>query len=73
MEQKRLSKKWPGSNRSAIRNDKPASILNKKVDASPLMFWVPLNISGRLFRCLAESRPSGRNGREREREREKAH
>ena len=33
------------------------------------MFWVPLNISRHLFRCLAESRPSGRNGRERERER----
>ena len=31
-------------------------------------FWVPLNISGHLFRCLAESRPAGRNGRERERE-----
>ena len=34
------------------------------------MLLVPLNISGDLFRCLAESRPSGRNGRERERERE---
>ena len=29
---------------------------------------MPLNISGHLFRCLAESRTSGRNGRERERE-----
>ena len=28
--------------------------------------WVPLHISGRLLRCLAESRPSGRNGGERE-------
>ena len=44
----------------------------------PRTFWVPLNISWRLFRFLAESRPSGRNGgerkgeRERERERERA-
>ena len=35
----------------------------------PSMSSVPLNIGGHLFRCLAESRPSGRNGRERERER----
>ena len=30
------------------------------------MLSVPLNIGGHLFRCLAESRPSGRNSRERE-------
>ena len=30
------------------------------------MLLVPLNISGRLVRCLAESSPSGRNGKERE-------
>ena len=53
-------------------NDVHQRVLSSKAEESASK-TSSLNISEHLLRCLAESRPSGRNGRERERENVKVH
>ena len=60
--QKAMSRELMGQLKSSVRNWTWHGLLG-----CPSMLLVLLNISGHLLRCLAESRPSGRNRRERER------